>query len=83
MTPQSKAQSNCNLSHSTNVFITIIMPLLRDSPADRTRAEQPARCNLLHENYHNNTQSGGERHGEVHANGTAVKEDRRPNQAVI
>lgn len=61
----------------------IIMLLLRDSPTDRTQVEQPARCNLLHENYHNNIQSSGRRQREVHANGTAMKEDRRPNQAVI
>lgn len=66
---------DCNFVHSGDVFIIIIMLLLWASPT--------ARCNLLHENYHNNTdlQKGGEE--EAHANGTAMKEDRRPNQAVI
>lgn len=43
------------LWHCSYVFIMIIMLLLRASLTDRTQVEQPARCNLLHENYHNNT----------------------------
>lgn len=55
----------------------IIMLLLRASLTDGTQVEQPARLNLLHENYHNNTelwkeavrgaskQSSGERQAEA------------------
>lgn len=61
MNSKPKWQLYCNLVHIKDAFIMIIISvlLLRDSPTDRTQVEQPARCNLLHENYHNNTQSCG------------------------
>lgn len=44
-----------SLWHCSDVFIMIIMLLLRASLTDWAQVEQPARCNLLYENYHNNT----------------------------